>query len=347
MSEATVSRKGKVQTVLGLVEPATLGPTLMHEHLLSDVTPPKFRAVDADEPELSLCTCWKMNYGQMFSRRKLVLDELEVAVDEVAEMRAAGGGAIVELTCGGLKPQPKGLAEISRRTGAPIVMGCGYYVDEFQPEANRTRAVEDFAREIVEQITVGAWGTDIRAGIIGEIGCEHPWTDREKRVMAGALLAQQETGAAVNVHPGRDRGQPLEVMAFVRAHGGRADRVVMSHIDRTLFEPDEVLRLADTGCVLEWDLFGLEQSYYRLADIDMPNDAMRLKLIRVLLDRGHRDQVVISHDICHRTRLTAYGGHGYQHIFANVVPLMRRRNFSEDEVQAIMVGTPARLLTFV
>jgi len=345
---AAETRRGKVQTVLGLVEPEAIGPTLMHEHLLSDVTPPRLRATDADDnPEITLCNCWKINYAQVPSRRKLVLDDLEIAVAEVAEMREAGGGAIVELTCGGLSPRPKGLAEISRRTGVPIVMGCGYYVDEFQPEENLTRSVENFAREIVEQVTVGAWGTGIRAGIIGEIGCQHPWTDREKRVMAGALLAQAETGASVNVHPGRDVGQPLEIMAFVEAHGGRADRVIISHIDRTLFEPDDVLRLADTGCVLEWDLFGIEQSYYRLADIDMPNDAMRLKLIRSLLDRGYRDQVVISHDICHRTRLTRYGGHGYQHVFSNVVPLMRRRNFSDAEVEAIMVGTPRRLLTFV
>ena len=38
---------------------------------------------------------------------------------------------------------------------------------------------------------------------------------------------------------------------------------------------------------------------------------------------------------------------GYQHIFANVLPLMRRRGFSEAEIEQIMVGNPARLLAFV
>jgi phosphotriesterase-related protein len=58
-------------------------------------------------------------------------------------------------------------------------------------------------------------------------------------------------------------------------------------------------------------------------------------------------QIVISHDICHRTRLTRYGGHGYQHIFRNVIPMMRWRGSSEAEIDTIMVETPKRLLTFV
>ena len=79
----------------------------------------------------------------------------------------------------------------------------------------------------------------------------------------------------------------------------------------------------------------------------MPNDATRLKLIRTLIDHGHLDRVVISHDICYRTRLCRFGGHGYGHIFLrNVVPMMKKRGYSEDEIDAILVRTPRRLLTF-
>ena len=54
---------------------------------------------------------------------------------------------------------------------------------------------------------------------------------------------------------------------------------------------------------------------------------------------------LISHDICYRSRLVHWGGHGYGHLFANVVPLMRRRGFSETEIDAILVDNPRRLLT--
>ncbi len=78
----------------------------------------------------------------------------------------------------------------------------------------------------------------------------------------------------------------------------------------------------------------------------MPNDATRLKLIRALIDHGHLDRVVISHDICYRTRLASFGGHGYGHIFRNVVPMMKKRGYSADEIDAILVSNPRRLLTF-
>ncbi len=335
-----------MQTVLGPIAPGALGPTLMHEHLLCDIRHPSLRKPEALGPELALDNVWAINYGtRKPSARNLLLDARDVAADEVRLMLAAGGRAVVDLSCGGLEPDPLGLAEVARATGANVVMGCGHYVHDYQDPANATRDAEDFAEEIVESIEDGAWGTDVRAGIIGEIGCQAPWTMQEQRVMMGAVLAQRQTGAAINVHPGRHPDQPHEVADFIRVKGGRMDRVIISHIDRTIFDDDRLHRLADTGCVLEWDLFGQESSFYPLADIDMPNDAIRLRAIRRLVDRGHLAQLLISHDICYRSRLVRWGGHGYGHIFANVVPLMRRRGFSEAEVQAILVGNPRRLLT--
>jgi phosphotriesterase-related protein len=340
------AQRGQVQTVLGPIAPEALGPTLMHEHLLCDIRPPATRTPHALGPELALDNVWAINYGTVEgAARNYLLDARDVATDEVRRMRQAGGRSVVDLSCGGLSPDPAGLVAIARATGAHVVMGCGHYVQEYQDPANATRAVEDFAEEMVESVTDGAWGTDVRAGIIGEIGCQAPWTPQEQRVMLAAVLAQRQTGAAINVHPGRHPDQPQEVADFIRVKGGRMDRVIISHIDRTVFDDERINRLADTGCVLEWDLFGQESSYYRLADIDMPNDAVRLRAIRGLIGRGHLAQVLISHDICYRSRLVRFGGHGYGHIFANVVPMMRRRGFSEAEIQTILVDNPRRLLT--
>lgn len=339
--------RGKAQTVLGLVDPDELGPTLMHEHLIWDIRTQVMADDPNQGPEISLCNCYRINYGRLKVPGNLVLRCRDTAAAEVAEMRAAGGRTVVELTCGGLKPDPEGLAEVARRTDTHIVMGCGHYVDEYQDRANEGRSPDSFAAEMIEQVTGGAWGTAVRAGIIGEIGCQAPWTALERKVMRGALAAQAETGATVNVHPGRDPDQPQEVADFIRAEGGDIERVVISHIDRTIFDVDRLKRLADSGCVLEFDLFGQEQSFYPLADIDMPNDAGRLKLIRALIDSGHLARVVISHDICYRTRLSRFGGHGYGHIYTNVVPLMRSRGFTEGEIDAILVGNPKRLLTFI
>jgi phosphotriesterase-related protein len=319
----------------------------MHEHLLWDIRTPTMRADPDQGPELCLCNYYAVNAGYLKTPNNLVFVDHGLAADEVRRMRRAGGRSMVELTVGGLKPDPLGLRKVAEATDAHIVMGCGHYVDEYQDPANRTRVVDDFASEMIDQLTIGAWGTDVRAGIIGEIGCQAPWTDLEKRVMEGAIIAHRATGAAINVHPGRDPDQPQEVAEFARARGADLSRFVISHIDRTIFDADRLCRLADTGCVIELDLFGQEQSYYGLDPrVDLPNDGERLRWIRRLVDRGHLDQIVISHDICYRSRLACFGGHGYGHIFENVVPLMRRRGFSEAEIERITVGTPRRLLTF-
>ena len=341
------SLRGKVQTVRGPIAPEALAATLMHEHVLCDITPPSLAALNDPGAEITLENVYAINYGRVKHATKYRLDLLETAVAEVGKMVAAGGRSLVELTCGGLKPDPAGLAEVAARTGANIVMGCGYYVEEYQDPSNAERAVDDFAGEMVGQVLDGAWGSAVRAGIIGEIGCQAPWTALERRVMRGALIAQRETGAALNVHPGRHHDQPQEIADFIAANGGDPTRTIISHIDRTIFDADRLLRLADSGVVIELDLFGQEHTYYGLSDIDMPNDGVRLKWLRTLIEHGHLERIVISHDICYRTRLTKFGGHGYGHIFENVVPMMRRRGFSEDEIDAILVANPRRLLTFV
>ena len=65
----------------------------------------------------------------------------------------------------------------AERLGGAFGRGRGMSNSTFQPVG----AVPD--KMIADQIQVGAWNTDVRAGIIGEIGCQAPWTDTEKRVM--------------------------------------------------------------------------------------------------------------------------------------------------------------------
>src|SRR5450755_3058654 len=206
--------RGKAQTVLGVIDPDTLGATLMHEHLLWDIRTPAMRADPDQGPEISLCNCYAINYGRKKVPANFRLTCEATATDELKLLAASGGRTVVELSSGGLDPRPNGLVALARDSGVKIVMGCGHYVDEYQPRANLTRTAEQFAAEIVDQIQIGAWNTDVRAGIIGEIGCQAPWTALEQRVMPGALLAMAETGAAVNVHPGRDPDQPQEVANF-------------------------------------------------------------------------------------------------------------------------------------
>ncbi len=111
-----------------------------------------------------------------------------------------------------------------------------------------------------------------------------------------------------------EQAAPHEILDILIANGARAERVIIGHLDRTLFTIQDVLRLAARGAGLEWDFFGIESSYYPFAPVDLPNDGLRLDLIRAVVDRGYGQQVLIAQDICTRTRLRRFGGHGYAHI---------------------------------
>ena len=225
-------------------------------------------------------------------------------------------------------------------------MGAGFYVGAAHPEDMDDRSVEDLAREIVGDIVEGVKGSGVKAGIIGEVGCTWPLAPNERKSLSAAAIAQRETGAAISVHPGRHPDAPLEILELLANGGADVSRVVMAHLDRTVFEFDTLLSIAASGCYLEWDLFGNEGSYYPLAEIDMPSDAQRLDFVKRAADAGYGDRIVTGHDIFTKHRLVRYGGHGYGHILENIVPKMRRKGFSEDAIRAITVDNPARLLAF-
>jgi phosphotriesterase-related protein len=126
-----------------------------------------------------------------------------------------------------------------------------------------TKSVDDHAREFITEIEQGIDGTSVKAGIIGEIGCSCPWTEAEKRSMRAAVIAQQETGAALTIHPGLgDPDAVFEIVDFIKAAGATLPRTIMDHIERRVADVDAVLRLADSGVVLEFDMFGQETSYF-------------------------------------------------------------------------------------
>jgi phosphotriesterase-related protein len=230
-------------------------------------------------------------------------------------------------------------------SGIAIVAGCGFYVEDFRNDILLDASIDDLVVKMVADVREGIGESAIRAGIIGEIGCSDAWTATERKTLRAAAIAQCETGASLNVHPPRSVAALLEIMHTIDEAGGDPSRCILSHIDRTVFALDDLFRLADTGCVIEYDFFGIESSFYPFQDIDLPNDAMRLNAIRALIDRGHLLQITLSQDICTKTRLMRHGGHGYGHLFTNVLPVMRRKGFSDEEIGSLTIETPRRLLT--
>jgi len=352
MAKTKTSLSGKAQTVLGPVDGDAMGITLPHEHLLIDFKVMFKEPETAADKGRALAPVTMANLGWVRQNFSSNLDNLrlldeDVARDEALLFKEAGGQTMVDPTNGGLSRDPIALARIARATGLNIVMGAGYYVQAAHPPALSAKSVDQITREIVSDLTVGVGDTGIRAGLIGEIGCTWPWTDDEKKVMRAAVAAQKETGAPLMIHPGRNRRAPSEILDFVRQEGGNVKRTIMCHIDRTIADKKHLMDLAQTGCYLEYDLFGLETSYYPYnPDFDMPNDGGRMAQILRLIQDGHARQVLMSHDIAYKHLLTKWGGCGYHHLLVNVVPRLRRKGLDDQGIRDLLVDNPRRAFVF-
>ena len=129
----TKELSGKVQTVLGLIEPEELGITLPHEHLLLDVSfyfvePEIVRERELAYAPVSMENLSWIKFNRLSNLDDLKLEDEETAIDEALLFKEAGGKTIVELTNIGMGRNPNGLSHISKMTGLNIIMGSGYYV---------------------------------------------------------------------------------------------------------------------------------------------------------------------------------------------------------------------------
>jgi len=349
---ATRALAGQAQTVLGPIAGEAMGITLPHEHLLIDFEVMFREPATGAERGLSRQPVSLANLGWVRHHFSSNLDNLQlldetVARDEALLFKHAGGQTFVDPTNRGLARDPLALARVARATGLNIIMGSGYYVAAAHPPGMDARTVDDIARELVTDLTVGIDGTGVRAGFIGEIGTTWPWTDNEKKVVRAAVAAQRETGAALMIHPGRHERLPLAIVDFVRKEGADLERTIMCHIERTIADRGVLLELAATGVRLEYDLFGLETSYYPYNPaFDMPNDGERMRQILFLIERGHLAQLLMSHDIAYKHCLTKWGGFGYHHLLVNVIPRLRDRGADDRTIQTLLVDNPRRAFTY-
>ncbi|XP_028831197.1 N-acetyltaurine hydrolase [Denticeps clupeoides] len=343
---------GKVQTVLGPMDPNQLGRTLTHEHLSMTFESCYVAPLPGDEDvataPIEMKNLHWLHQNPYSSQENLLLcQETEAVREELLSFRRAGGGAIVENTTTGISRNLGILQQLSKDTGVHIVAGAGFYVDQTHSDQTRKMSVEQLTDVIKNEVLHGADGTDIRCGVIGEIGMSWPMTESEKKVLRATASAQVELGCPVIIHPGRNPAAPAEIVRILQEAGGDIDKTVMSHLDRTIFDRRELLEFAKLGSYLEYDLFGTEVLNYPFnLEIDMPSDSQRVETLAFLLQEGYEDRILVAHDIHTKNRLTKYGGHGYSHILRNIVPKMLSRGMSQGQVDRILIENSRRWLTF-
>lgn len=343
---------GKVQTVLGLIEPSKLGITLMHEHFFIDVSTSFEEPKDPWERRLAYSPISIEILGWILANpsrhlEACVVKDVELAMDEAIRFREAGGGTVVDVTPVDIGRYPEGLKVIAEKTGINVVCGTAHYVAFHHPPDMDKRSVKDLKEEMVREIMDGIDSTGIKAGIIGEIGNTAPWHENERKVCRAAAMAQAETGAAVTIHPGRSREAPVEILKLLKKEGADLEHVVMGHLDRTIDKIEEFKAIARYGCYLELDLFGyLSQYAYDLTLFPVPGDEGRAVLVKKLIDAGYLDKLLISHDMAYKFRFSRFGGYGLTHLLKNIKPRLNKLGVSDDEIRTMLVENPKKVLPF-
>ena len=342
-----------VQTVRGPIEASALGPTSVHEHLLTVLDHVAFRPVDTPEGRefehaaVSLETRWWVRQQWVSVRDNLRLTDEATAVRELARFGSVGGGAIADPTTDGIGRDPEALARISEAAGVHVVMGAGYYVDGSHPAWIEDADEHVLTEAIVGDLVTGVGPGRIRAGFIGEIGCSWPLTPRERRVLRAAGRAQRQTGAPLMVHPGRDPRAVDEIVSELESTGADLEHTTIAHLERTVAGPAELVALARRGLWVSLDTFGLETAFYPLNPATvMPNDGGRIALAEAVIAAGLGGRLLLAQDVCQKHRLAAFGGHGYDHLLRDVVPMLVARGHTPADVDALVRDNPARFLAW-
>jgi phosphotriesterase-related protein len=333
-------------TVDGPIPVDQLGITLVHEHLLIDLrcwqNEPRTdlqRAI-AEQP-LAIDMLGEVRRDPLVFADNLVMDDVDLAIDEIGHFRELGGRTVVDVTCTGLAPEPLRLREIARRAGVSVIAGCGYYVSQSHPPELADKNVDTVTAELLREIDEGIGGTDVRPGVIGEIGTGEPVDPQEWKVLEAACTAQIQTGLplSVHVHPMQGRTAP-EVVAFALDRGVRPDRLIVSHMDGTM-DLDYQLEVAQTGVYIGYDCFGLEV-YFDCYSRYRCHDSERERLLLALLEHGYQRQLLLSQDVCMKAQLRRYGGYGYDHVLRHIVPSLEREGVTSETIDALLVDNPRR-----
>jgi phosphotriesterase-related protein len=311
-----------VQTVLGPIDPATLGFTLPHEH--------------------TAIALWQI--PNRWDYWELTRDE-PIITEELAHFREAGGSTLVDLTLDGVGRDPSWLVQLARATGLNLVMGCGWYRESYYPAEARInrRSVEDLANELIheaaEGIAVAGLEAPVRPGIIGEIGTDKPWLSaQEERVHRAVARASRRTGLAITTHAVMSDVGLAQLTTF-EDEGADLSRVVIGHAD-SYPVLDHYLEIIRRGANLEFDFLGMSFTpHERLGEPRI------IDLLLELLSLGHADRVFLSQDVCHNSQLRQYEGNGYTYLQDAFLPRLRERGVSNAEIDQLTVANPRRILT--
>ncbi len=314
-----------VQTVRGPVDADDLGVTLMHEHVF------------VLSPELM------GNYPTGWEEEERVAD----AIERLRALAGVGVSTIVDLTVVGLGRYLPRIERIAAEVPVNIVVATGLYTYDDLPmyfHYHGPGAVlggeEPLVAMFVTDIREGIAGTGVKAGMLKCATDEPGVTPGVERVLRAVARAHRETGVPISTHTHAGTRRGLEQQEIFAAEGVDLSRVVIGHSGDTT-DVAYLEELLANGSYLGMDRFGIDL---------VPFDD-RVGIVATMCDRGHADRMVLSHDAsCFIDWLpndllpVVMPNWHYLHIHRDVLPALRDRGVTEQQIRTMLVDNPKRVL---
>lgn len=337
-----------ITTVTGDISSQGLKNILPHEHIFCDLRPLVAPLDDEDfYEEVRLSNFGKLTRNPYAVLDNALLDSMEIQAKELTIYKKQGGSLIVDVTTADFGRDPKRLQEISLKTGVKVVAGCGCYVEGSVDEKIKALSKDELRERILKDLFVGMEDTDIRAGVIGEIGTGMEMSEFEKKSLMAASEAQREAQCGMHIHACLWNAEGLEALKYAIRCGANPEKICVDHSD-VLLNEDYIQGVLDLGAYIEFDDFGKEfyvdrQTRNLLLD-SFATDVQRVKNIKKLIEKGYTKQILITNDICLKSMTHTYGGWGYDHVIKNIIPMMEDFGISHDDINTIVNENPIRFI---
>lgn len=311
-----------INGVLGPIEPADLGFTLMHEHVM-------------------VCAS-----GLLESYPDLLGEDREArAIATLKHAKDEGIDTLVDATTFDLGRSAELLKTVAEGSGVNIINVTGWWLDV--PRFLHGVGPNQMAREFIRDIEEGFRGTDIKAGLL-KCAADFEGVTPMLEVMARAVAkAHVATGLPIMVHSYPTGQVARRQIAIFKEEGVDLSRVKIDHSNDTT-DTEYLKWILDQGCYL-----GLDRYPGRLVSPEM-----RTNTLKQLMDDGYGDRLCPAHDcIClHVHKENPDGSIPDEHEFQRgnpeqylyikrfVIPQLLEMGASERDIKVLFVDNPRRFL---
>ena len=281
------------------------GYTLMHEHIFIDLSGIK---------KLDDCR----------------LDCKNETIEEFKKLYENGVRNITEVTNIGMGRDVNYIKEVSEKSGINVICATGFYKEPFYPEFVYEKNEKELSKIMKNDILKGIDGTDIKAGIIGEIGSSKDIiTETELKVFKSAIITHLETGVPITTHTSLGTMGHEQVRLF-KEYKVNTDKIVIGHVDLS-GNVEYILEMLYNGVYVEFDTIG--KNNYLADDI-------RIEMLKEIEKRKLIDRVFLSMDITRKSNMEYKGGIGYNYIFNFFIPKLKEAGIKENSIEKMLKINP-------